>query len=145
MIIGEAPGRDEVREGRPFVGDCGELLEEALGSFGLAREEVYVTNLVKELPLDPDNGIRRPNKTEIAKWQPVLRREMSDTAAEAILVLGRTASDTVTGEKRLPFGSSVENVYTAWHPGHVLRNGGAGSLKYYAWLEQLRLWAEARP
>jgi uracil-DNA glycosylase family 4 len=119
MIIGEAPGRDEVREGRPFVGECGELLEEALGSFGLARGEVYITNLVKELPLDLDNGIRRPNNEEIAEWQTVLQREMSDTAAEAILALGRTASDALTGDKGLPFGSRVENVYTAWYPRHV--------------------------
>jgi hypothetical protein len=79
---------------------------------------------------------------EIAKWRSLLQREMSETAPKAILTLGRPASDALSTRRGLPFGSHVDKVYTAWHPGYVLRNGGVGSSTYDTWLEQLKLWAQ---
>lgn len=154
MIIGEAPGHDEVAQGRPFVGKSGRLLESVLRSFGIAREEVYITNVVKELPLDVENRIRRPLQDEIDQWMPVLRGEIFSTAPQAILCLGRTASDAVTGHRNLPFGSKIHpNLFTAWHPSYVGRQIGFITSFIYMpiympkelkeWREQLRPWAEA--
>lgn len=139
MIVGEAPGREEVAAGRLFVGASGKLLESALRSLGIAPGDVYVTNVVKELPLDSENRIRRPYPEEIADWAPVLNGEIEQTAPQAILALGRTASDALLGV-HVPFGSKVENVYTAYHPAFILWSHGATQSQ---WLEQLKLWAEA--
>jgi uracil-DNA glycosylase family 4 len=142
MIVGEAPGRDEVAQGRPFVGASGGLLTSVLQSFGIQRSQVYITNVVKELPLDEDGAIRRPYPEEIAAWAPILQGEIENTAPAAILALGRTASDAILGI-HVPFGSKVENVYTAWHPSYVLRKGGLYSADYGSWQVQIAPWAEA--
>ena len=150
MIVGEAPGREEVEQGRPFVGRSGKLLETALRAVGVTRESVYVTNIVKELPLDSDDKIRRPTQEEIDAWMPILQSEIESTAPAAILALGRTAARTLTGYDDLPFGSKVGNVYVAWHPAYVLRHGHRfvlthtlPSATHQEWLEQIRPWAEA--
>lgn len=143
MIVGEAPGRDEVAAGRPFVGASGKLLESALRSFGIARDEVYITNVVKELPLDLENRIRRPWPEEITDWEAVLSAEIFHTAPAAILALGRTASDALLPSEGLPFGSKVDNVYTAWHPAYFLYKR-AGEERYMTdWMLQLKPWVEA--
>lgn len=139
MIIGEAPGRDEVAAGRPFVGASGKLLAATLRSFGVERGEVYITNVVKELPLDDENQIRRPYTEEVAEWGEVLQGEILNTAPRAILALGRTASDALTHHAGLPFGSKVGNVYTAFHPAHLLYQRSVMDV----WLAQLNLWVEA--
>jgi uracil-DNA glycosylase len=138
MVIGEAPGRDEEKAGRPFVGQSGKLLWSTLRSFGIEREEVYITNVVKELPLDVENRIRRPSPEEIAQWSEVLQGEIENTAPQAILALGRIAADALI-QPGLPFGSKVDNIYTAFHPAYVLRQRPMMN----TWLSQLRLWVEA--
>jgi uracil-DNA glycosylase family 4 len=156
MIVGEAPGREEIEKGRPFVGRSGKLLETALRAVGLTRDEVYITNIVKDLPLDSDEKIRRPTPEEIEAWRPILEGEIENVAPFAILALGRTAANTLCGlEGEIPFGSKVGNVYVAWHPAYVVRQGYGGralehwtasdhSLDTYEdWLMQIRPWAEA--
>jgi DNA polymerase len=149
MIIGEAPGRKEIEEGRPFVGRAGKLLETLLRSLGVNREDVYITNVVKELPLNSEGKIRRPYDEEIIAWGSVLSHEIQNTAPEAILALGRTATGALTGlpADQLPFGSKVGNVYTAWHPSFLLHQGVLGEQTDYGrwdeWLEQIRPWAWA--
>lgn len=137
MIVGEAPGRKEIEVGRPFVGSAGKLLDTALRSFGITREFVYITNVVKELPLDSDEKIRRPYSEEIEAWRPILEGEIENTAPAAILALGRTAATALTGlSGEIPFGSKIGNVYVAWHPAYVLRQRSS----YEEWLEQIRPW-----
>ena len=151
MIVGEAPGRKELEAGRPFVGQSGKLLEGVLRALGVRRDEVYITNVVKEMPLDSDGRIRRPYPEEIEAWRSVLLGEIQNVAPAALLALGRTASFVLTGidgsqampgsgEPLIPFGSKIGNVYTAWHPSYLLHQGRKGMDE---WLEQIRPWAEA--
>jgi uracil-DNA glycosylase family 4 len=147
MIVGEAPGRKEVEEGRPFVGKSGKLLDTVLRAVGVSRDEVYVTNVVKELPLDSEGKIRKPYPEEIEAWKEILEGEIQSTAPVAILALGRTAFEALTGASGdfAWAGSKIENVYGAWHPAYQLRRGGlwtGGVSRQNDWLEQIRPWAE---
>src|ERR1044071_3884640 len=72
MFIGEAPGEKEAKTGRPFVGASGRFLNELLKSIGLERENVYITNIVKDRP--PNN--RNPTAKEIRLYQPFLLRQI---------------------------------------------------------------------
>lgn len=144
MVVGEAPGRQEVEQGRPFVGKAGKLLDSVLRAVGVARDEVYITNVVKELPLDSEGRIRRPFAEEIESWYPILLGEIQNTAPAAILALGKTASRTLTNLD-VPPGSKIENVYTAWHPAYLIYNGESWRWGPMMddWLEQIQPWAEA--
>lgn len=141
MIVGEAPGKTEVAQGRPFVGSSGQSLETALRALGLSREDCYITNVVKEMPLDASGRIRRPYADEIVAWAPILVGEIENTAPRSILALGRTAVGALTGlpADEVPFGSKIGNVYTAWHPAYLLYRHERGMEA--AWLNQIRPWA----
>lgn len=87
MFVGEAPGREEVRQGRPFVGRAGKFLDELLKKSGIERKNVFITNVVKVgLP-----GNRRPTRKEIKKWLPDLSSEMHEVEPKKIVLLGDTA------------------------------------------------------
>ena len=85
MFIGEGPGFHEDRQGRPFVGAAGNLLEELLASIDLTREEVYIANVVKCRP----PGNRDPNPEEIAACRPYLDRQIDIVRPRLIVTLGR--------------------------------------------------------
>ncbi len=85
MFIGEAPGRNEAKTGRPFCGRAGDILNELLESAGIKREEVYVTNIVKDRP--PQN--RDPLPEEIKIYGPFLDRQIEIIQPEIIATLGR--------------------------------------------------------
>lgn len=85
MFIGEAPGENEAKQGRPFVGASGKRLDEMLKSIDLNRDDVYITNIVKDRP--PDN--RDPSKAEIALYSPFLDRQISIIQPQIIATLGR--------------------------------------------------------
>jgi uracil-DNA glycosylase len=85
MFIGEAPGENEAKQGRPFCGASGKLLDDLLASITLKREEVYITNIVKDRP--PDN--RDPSKDEIALYAPFLDRQLDIIQPKVIATLGR--------------------------------------------------------
>ncbi|MEM7071049.1 MAG: uracil-DNA glycosylase, partial [Pseudomonadota bacterium] len=87
MVIGEAPGADEDREGRPFVGASGQLLERMLLSIGQTRERFYVTNTVYWRP----PGNRTPSDVEVALCLPFLRRQIEIIAPKILLLLGSHA------------------------------------------------------
>lgn len=87
MFIGEAPGRNEAATGRPFVGAAGKILNELLESAGIKREDVYITNIVKDRP--PFN--RDPLPEEIAAYGPFLDRQISIIQPTIIASLGRYA------------------------------------------------------
>lgn len=93
MLIGEAPGANEVEEGEPFVGRAGEKMNDTLGDIGVERSELYITNLVKIRP--PDN--RDPRKEEIEAWKPLLEQEIEEVDPEIILTLGNFASKELLG------------------------------------------------
>lgn len=85
MFIGEAPGWHEDQQGRPFVGQAGQFLEQLLASIGLKREQVYITNVIKTRP--PNN--RDPLPIEIQNCQPWLDRQIELIRPKIIVTLGR--------------------------------------------------------
>lgn len=85
MFIGEAPGRNEARTGRPFCGAAGKILDSLLESVGIKREDVYVTNIVKDRP--PQN--RDPLPSEIEIYGPFLDRQIEIIQPKVIATLGR--------------------------------------------------------
>ena len=94
MLIGEAPGATEDLQGRPFVGRAGQLLNELLGSVGLKREDVYITNVIKYRP----PGNRDPTPEEVDACKPYLDREIKLVNPEIIVPLGNHALEFVTGK-----------------------------------------------
>jgi uracil-DNA glycosylase len=85
MFIGEAPGRNEAKTGRPFVGAAGKILNELLESVKIPREEVYITNIVKDRP--PQN--RDPLPSEIEIYGPFLDRQIDIIQPKVLATLGR--------------------------------------------------------
>lgn len=128
MIIGEAPGRDETRLGRPFVGKAGSffvsIIEEA---FGKKREEVYITNVVKVWPKLPTKRLktRKPLKEEEEFFIPFLKEEIKAVRPKVILAVGRTAFAAIAPEKEFAPGRWTEAeglmVMPVYHPSYLLR------------------------
>lgn len=85
MFIGEAPGENEAKSGRPFCGTAGRILDEMLASIDLPRESVYITNIVKDRP--PDN--RDPESEEIELYGPYLDRQIEIIRPAVLATLGR--------------------------------------------------------
>ena len=85
MFVGEAPGRNEAKTGRPFCGVAGKVLDDLLASVGIPRAEVYVTNIVKDRP--PEN--RDPLPKEIEIYGPFLDRQIEIIQPQVIATLGR--------------------------------------------------------
>lgn len=85
MFIGEAPGRNEAKTGRPFCGSAGKILDELLSSVGIKREDVYITNIVKDRP---ENN-RDPSPEEIKIYGPFLDQQISIIKPQVIATLGR--------------------------------------------------------
>ncbi|MDH5463863.1 MAG: uracil-DNA glycosylase [Nitrosopumilus sp.] len=93
IFVGEAPGRNEDREGEPFVGSAGKKLSTALEEAGVSREEVYITNIVKCRP--PNNRV--PNMVERDTCQDYIRQEISIIKPKIICILGNTAFNSMLG------------------------------------------------
>ena len=91
MFVGEAPGKNEAATGRPFCGAAGKILTELVESIGLKREEVYVTNIVKDRP--PEN--RDPLPDEIKLYGPFLERQINVIQPRVIATLGRFSMDYI--------------------------------------------------
>ena len=87
MVVGEAPGRHEDEQGRPFVGRAGKLLDELLAEAGLEREDVYITNVVKARP----PGNRDPKAPEVAHHLPWLEQQLALIRPRVVIPLGRHA------------------------------------------------------
>jgi DNA polymerase len=123
MLVGEAPGATEDALGRPFVGRAGKLLDEALAQAGLARSEVWITNVVKARP----PGNRDPRASEVAHWLPVLERELALIDPRVVVPLGRHALAHFAPGARisdvhgtpLPFGERI--LFPLYHPAAALR------------------------
>ena len=90
VLVGEGPGQNEDLQGRPFVGAAGGFLEELLGVIGWARDEVFITNVVKCRP----PGNRDPETDEIAACAPFLRRQLAVLDPALVVTLGRFSMQT---------------------------------------------------
>ena len=145
MIIGEAPGREEDQEGRPFVGSAGQLLDRMLAAIGLSRSAseadaaVYITNVLPWRP--PQN--RDPSADEVAMMLPFLFRHIELADPDVIVVMGNASTRAVLAT---PSGiTRLRGNWTEWrgrpvlpmfHPAALLRNG---ELKKPAWADLLAL------
>ncbi len=102
MMVGEQPGDQEDRAGRPFVGPAGQILDRALGDAGLDRETIYITNAVKHFKHEMHGKRRlhkRPNQDEIKKCRWWLDKEIVIVRPKLIVALGATAAQALTGRK----------------------------------------------
>ena len=126
VFVGEAPGKNEDAQGKPFVGAAGKFLNEMLQGIGLAREDVYITNIVKYRP--PNN--RDPLPEEKAAFLPFLRQQIDIIQPKLIITLGRHSMDALLppglkisqchGEPRKCQGHVYLPLY---HPAAALYNG----------------------
>jgi len=125
MVIGEAPGADEDRQGEPFVGRAGQLLNKILEAIGFERSDVYIANILKSRP--PNN--RNPEAGEVAAHLPVLHKQIALIRPKLILCVGKTS-----GTSLLNVQSSLRDlrgrfhdyhglpVMVTYHPAALLRN-----------------------
>ena len=128
VFVGEAPGRDEDRQGEPFVGRAGQLLTEIITKgMKLARQDVYIANVIKCRP--PDN--RNPEPDEVASCEPFLLRQLELIGPQVIVALGKFAAQTLLRSK-----TPITQLRGRWydyhgiklmptfHPAYLLRNPG---------------------
>ena len=127
LIVGEAPGADEDRQGEPFVGRAGKLLNPMLQAIGLQREQVYIANILKCRP--PEN--RDPAPAEAASCRPFLERQIALIRPRIILAVGRIAAqnlldtDAQIGKLRgrvHRFGPARIPLVVTYHPAYLLRS-----------------------
>lgn len=127
MVIGEAPGADEDRQGEPFVGRAGQLLNSMLRACGLERGDVYIANVLKCRP--PQN--RDPSDEEAGRCLPYLRRQIELIGPAAILCVGRIAAQRLLGTQQAlaRLRGHVHHldgvpVIVTYHPAYLLRAPG---------------------
>jgi len=134
MLVGEQPGDQEDREGRPFVGPAGRILDQALAEVGIDRDDVYVTNVVKHFKwVAAQRGKRRihkkPRYSEIHACRPWLDAELELVKPHVLVCLGATAAQSVIGRKfsvNRQHGEAVQSplapvVMATLHPSAILR------------------------
>lgn len=125
MFIGEGPGGDEDRQGEPFIGKAGQLMNKAFDVVGIKREEVYIANVVKCRP--PNN--RDPEEDEIQACMDYLRNQVMIIKPKIIVLLGRIALQNILGKEykiTASRGKWVEKkgilYMPTWHPAALLRD-----------------------
>ncbi len=127
MVIGEAPGAEEDRQGEPFVGRAGQLLTSMLRAIGFAREQVFIANILKSRP----PGNRDPRPDEVRACLPYLLRQIALVDPGLILCVGRIAAQNLLGTDaalgRLRgrphrLGDSGRPVVVTYHPAYLLRS-----------------------
>jgi len=158
LVVGEAPGEQEDRQGEPFVGAAGQLLDKMLGAMGLRRGEgVYITNVIKCRP--PHN--RNPEPVEVAQCSPFLQRQIELLRPRIVLAVGRFAAQSVLALAgvdeatrtqplgklrgrvyRLPSAHGPVPVVVSYHPAYLLRSP---TEKGKAWADLCLAMAQADP
>ena len=135
LIIGEAPGADEDKQGEPFVGRAGQLLNSMIAAIGLKREQVYIANVLKCRP--PGNRDPKPEEAELCR--PFLERQIALIAPTIILAVGRIAAqnllhtDVTIGRLRGTVHRLEQlPVVVTYHPAYLLRSPGE---KRKAWTD----------
>lgn len=106
VFIGEAPGKNEAKTGRPFCGAAGKILDELLSSIELERKDIYITNIVKDRP--PEN--RDPTEEEIGAYGPFLDRQLAIIHPKVIATLGRFSMIYVMQKASPPAGGEFDIV-----------------------------------
>jgi len=136
VFVGEGPGADEDAKGEPFVGDAGKMLNRIITAMGLTREEVYICNVVKCRP----PGNRDPETDEISACSPFLLRQLQSIKPEAIVGLGKFASQTLLNSKE-PI-SKLRGKFRdfhgiplmpTYHPSYLLRSSGNQDAFWDVW------------
>tara|TARA_B100002052_G_scaffold299072_1_gene335102 strand:- start:2884 stop:3609 length:726 start_codon:yes stop_codon:yes gene_type:complete len=142
MIIGEGPGANEDKEGKPFVGRAGKLLDKMLESIKLNRKNVYISNVVNFRP--PMN--RKPSEVEINRYLPFLNKHIEIINPKILLLLGSTALNAIIGNEIIiskargkwvnkKIGNANPEVISSFHPAFLMRQPDQ---KKYAW-EDLKM------
>ena len=142
MFVGEAPGRDEDLNGEPFVGRAGQLLTDIIKAMKLAREDVYIANVIKCRP--PEN--RNPEPDELDACRPYILKQIETIRPKVIVTLGRFAIQSLTGK-----AYSISTIRGEWqdfegtkimptyHPAYLLRNPSA---KKEVWADMKKVMTE---
>jgi DNA polymerase len=149
MFVGEAPGEDEDKQGEPFVGRAGQLLTKIIEAISLAREQVYIANVIKCRP----PGNRNPEPDEVAACEPFLFRQIDAVQPRVIVALGKFAAqcllrtaDPITRIRGKEFEFRGATLIPTFHPAYLLRNPPA---KREVWddMKKVRaiLQADGRP
>jgi len=131
VFIGEAPGKKEDEQGVPFVGAAGKFLDEMLGAIGMAREDIYITNIVKYRP--PEN--RDPSPEEKEACAPWLEEELNAINPKIVVFLGRHSMNHFFPEAKISevhgkilkkeiAGFPTQHFLALYHPAAALYNGG---------------------
>jgi len=139
MIVGEGPGANEDKEGLPFVGRAGQLLDKMLLSINLDRKNVYITNVVNYRP--PEN--RKPTEEEIARYLPYLTKHIEIINPKILILLGSTALNTIIGNQEViskargkwiekKIGKCSTLVIPSFHPAFLMRQP---EQKKFAWID----------
>jgi len=145
MLIGEAPGYHEEKEGQPFMGPAGEKLSDILKAMGITREEVYITYLVKFRPATPKQSTnnRNPSLAEILACMPILRAEISVINPAVIIALGDSAVEGLLNVKGAIGGALSQwhefsgiPTRATYHPVHLLKTG-SNEVKRLLWEDML--------
>ncbi|MDD9799142.1 MAG: uracil-DNA glycosylase [Gammaproteobacteria bacterium] len=127
MLVGEAPGAEEDRQGKPFVGRAGQLLDAMLFAVGMNRDEVYIANVLKCRP--PQN--RDPQGEEVVRCEPYLHRQVDLVAPRLIVAMGRFAAQSLlrTTEaisrlrgREFTYRDTGIPLIVTYHPAYLLRN-----------------------
>jgi uracil-DNA glycosylase len=149
MFIGEAPGKEEDREGRPFVGRAGQLLDRMLAAVGLDRTSVYIANIIPWRP----PGNRTPTSQESELCMPFLQRQIELVDPDVLVLLGGSAAAGLTGARDgilklrgrwFDYDSGTRNIkaLATLHPAYLLRTP---SQKKFAWRDFRALKAALDP
>jgi DNA polymerase len=154
MLVGEQPGDQEDRAGRPFVGPAGRVLDDALYAAGIDRSATYVTNAVKHFKWQA-RGKRRihqkPNAAEMTACRPWLEAELAAVGPRVLVLLGATAAQTLLGRQfrvtkargRLLESELAEHVTATVHPSSILRGEPAErEANFAAFVDDLKVVAE---
>jgi len=151
MLVGEAPGYEEEKQGEPFVGPAGKKLDLILNTMGLSREEVYISNIVKFRPATPNQSTnnRKPTAAEMAACLPFVRAEIDIIRPACIVALGGTAAEGLLG-----LAGTVGSMRGSWHrldgipvrvtyhPSYLLQSGASLSIKRQVWDDMLMVMEE---
>lgn len=144
MLIGEAPGADEDRQGLPFVGQSGQLLDKSLAAIGLTRRNFYITNIIPWRP----PGNRQPTPAETEACLPFVQRHIDLVSPDFLILVGGTAAKTLLGGREgimrlrgnwkdyTPEKGKKMKVIAIFHPAYLLRSPGQ---KREVWLDLIKI------
>ena len=147
MLVGEAPGYEEERHREPFVGRAGQKLDQILTAMGLARQDVYISNICKFRPAlrNQTTNNRKPTPEEMDCCLPFVRAEISIVRPKCIVALGGTAAEGLLNYQNKPVGRMRGDWHdfegiplrVTYHPSYLLHNDSAISEKRKVWEDML--------